>query len=115
MHGSKKAASQRQFNIPNIPSNPAERRAWVLYQLKLRGLSLSSIAREEGVVQQAVSNALLIPSSHLEEAIARAIDVPVRDLFPERFAADGRRLNPTRSRNRISAPDACNVESAGVA
>jgi len=98
-----------------IPTSPAERRAWVVYQLKIRGLSLASIARDEGVVQQAVASALLVPSSHLEEAIARALDVSVIALFPERFTADGRRLNPQRSRNRNSEPAARNVESKGAA
>lgn len=108
----KNTAERRQSDIP---TNPTERKAWVIYQLKIRGLSLASIARDEGVVQQAVASALLVPSSHLEAAIARAVEVPVIALFPERYTADGRRLNPQRSRNRNSEPTARNVEKRGAA
>lgn len=95
--------------------NPTERRAWVIYQLKIRGLTLSSVAREQGVSQQALGAALSSPSQALEEAIACAVQRYATELFPERFAPDGRRLHVTRGPNRISSADTRNVESRGVA
>lgn len=99
----------------NIPKNPAERRAWVCFQLRLRGRSLSKIARDEGVSQQAVSNALMTPSSRLEQAIAEALDLTPEQLFPERFDAMGFRLSHTRQAQRTTCPRSRNVEEEKVA
>ena len=98
-----------QIPTADIPKEPAVRRAWILYQLKIRGVSLTSIACDENVSATAVANALLSPSSHLEEVIA------ARELFSDRFSRSGDRLNQTKPRNRSSAATACNVENRGVA
>lgn len=99
----------------NIPKNPAERRAWVCFQLRLRGKSLSKIARAEGVSQQAVSNALMTPSSRLEQAIAEALELTAQDLFPERFDPMGFRLSHTRPVQRTTRPASRNVEEEKAA
>lgn len=87
----------------NIPREPVERRAWINFQLRRRGLSLAAIARQEGVCQQAVSAALLQPSFRIEKAIAAAIDLTPEELFPERFGPRGRlsaiKVRPAASRN----------------
>tara|TARA_R110000868_G_scaffold225568_2_gene477831 strand:- start:36936 stop:37253 length:318 start_codon:yes stop_codon:yes gene_type:complete len=99
----------------DIPKEPAVRRAWILYQLKIRGLSLSSIACDENVSATAVANALLNPSSHLEEVIAEHLGLKARDLFSDRFSRSGERLNQTKPRNRSSASASRNVENRGAA
>ena len=83
-----------------IPKNPVERRAWIIYQLHIRGLSLRGLAREEGVSQQAMSACLIGPNSHLEPLIANAIGLTPVQLFPERFSRSGVRLGWTRLQNR---------------
>jgi len=87
----------------DIPKEPAVRREWVMYQLRLRGLSLRKLASREGVHPQAISNALMTPNAHLEPVIAAAIGVKQRDLFPERFDDHGHRIPRTRSPQRTSA------------
>ena len=78
---------------PDIPSHPAERRAWIHYQLRLRGLTFRAVARALGVSHQAVSLAALgTPSARIEAALAKAISVPPARLFPEHYAANGRRI-----------------------
>lgn len=84
----------------NLPQNPSARRAWLTYQLRLRGLSIAALAREVGVSREALSNAMNAPSSHLEEAIAAALATKPQLLFPERFDRRGRRLSRTRAPNR---------------
>ena len=84
------------------PKNPAERRAWVVYQLTLRGQSLASVGVPLGVSRQAVSGALMAPSADIEQALADALDLPIETLFPERFDAKGVRIPRTR-RSKISA------------
>ncbi len=83
----------------DVPKNPAERRAWVVYQLHIRGKSIRRLAREEGVAQQTLSAALMTPNSHLEPVLAHAIGLNVPDLFPERFRG-GERISPTRATQR---------------
>ncbi len=84
------------------PKNPAERRAWVVFQLKLRGQSLASVAASLGVCRQAVSGALMTPSERIEQALADALSLPIETLFPERFDGKGFRIPRTRPAN-ISA------------
>jgi Ner family transcriptional regulator len=85
---------------PRPPKNPAERRAWLLYQLRIRGKSFRSLAAEAGVSPQAVTHAILNPSSYLEPLIAEAIGLTAPELFPERFDPTGRRLHQTREPQR---------------
>lgn len=99
----------------DIPKMPAERRAWVIYQLRIRGLSLSRLARDEGVSHQAMSLAFTTSSSHLQETIAKAIGLTARQLFPEYFDASGNRLTWTRERQRSTRPARDNVQSEEAA
>lgn len=93
-----------------VPKNPAERRAWVCYQLRLRGDSLSAIARRIGVSHQAVSTALMSPSKDIEQAIAEAIGLTPEQLFPERFDSTGKRLVQTRPPQRTTRPAGRNIQ-----
>lgn len=99
----------------DIPKEPASRRAWVIYQLRVRGLSLSQLAADIGVSQQAMSEALMRPSSHIEPVIAKAIGVSVEQLFPERYDAAGNRLFREREPQRSSGAKARNVKGRRVA
>lgn len=85
-----------------LPKNPAVRRAWLVYQLRLRGLTISELARREGVSRVAISRTMVMPNSHLEPVIARVLGVTPRELFAERFDVSGRRLHPTRERQRTT-------------
>ncbi len=89
----------------DIPKNPAERRAWVVYQLRIRGLSLKALGHEVGVTQQAMSAALTGPNFHLEPVIAAALGLTAQQLFPERFTPSGRRIGHTRPPMRKRIPD----------
>lgn len=99
----------------DVPRNPAERRAWVCYQLRLRGDSLSAIARRIGVSHQAVSNAMMTPSKDIEQAIAEAIGLTPEQLFPEWFDAAGKRLVRTRPTQRSTRPDGRNDQQEQAA
>lgn len=96
------------MNPDAIPLDPYERASWVRRRLARRGLTYSAIARRLGISQQAVSQALLIPSAEVEAAVANAIEVPLRSLFPERFLSDGTRRH--RTRQHIASRRAGKVE-----
>jgi len=96
-----------------VPDGARERKLWVQMHLRLRGLSLAQIARDNGWSHQAVVNALHQPSYPQEAAIAAALDAPVEAVFHERYDHTGRRLHPRKKRSNTAA--ACNVkDAAGV-
>jgi Ner family transcriptional regulator len=99
----------------NTPKNPAERRAWIKYQLEMRGLSVRRLALREGVSQQAMSHALIGPSSHLQPVIAKAIGMAVQELFPEFYDEHGNRLGRTREKQRTTRNINCNVKNREAA
>lgn len=95
----------------SIPASAQERPAWIIYQLKLRGLTLSEIARQNGWSRWAVANALRLPSYPQELALAEALELPVERLFPERYR-DGRRLHPVKGSRGGAASQRSKEEAA---
>lgn len=79
-----------------IPSEPRERSLWVLGQLRLRGESFASIGLKHGKSRYAARMAMFQPSAEMEKALADALDLKPRELFPERYDARGRRLHQVR-------------------
>src|SRR6266404_9236015 len=104
-----------QTNTLDVPKEPARRRAWVVYQLRVRGSSLRRLALQERVSVSAIANALVMPPSHLEQPIAKALGLAVIDLFPEPFDDAGERIHRTRERQRISQPSPRNGKGARAA
>jgi lambda repressor-like predicted transcriptional regulator len=98
----------------DVPKEPAIRRAWVLFQLRIRGYSLAAIAEEIGVARQSVRGALVEPSAHVERALAKKLGLRVQDLFPERFDSTGRRLHRTLSPQRSRESLRRNVQVGGA-
>jgi len=98
----------------DIPTSPHERALWVGVQLKLRGTSLARLARENGWSKQTIYFALRSPSYPQEKAIADALGLKVRDLFPERYGRDGHRIHSIRSSKAEDDP-ASNGEGRAAA
>lgn len=93
----------------DIPSNPHMRRAWILFRLRTKGITFAEIAQRMGVHRSAISLiAAGTPSYEIEAELARLVEVPHEDLFPEHYA-DGRRI-PRRSKGKI-APTGKQVHS----
>ena len=74
----------------NVPNDPTERREWIKFQLRIRGSSLSAVAREMGVSRHATNLALAKPYPRMERAIAAKIGIPPCQLWPERYAGKAR-------------------------
>lgn len=62
--------------------------------LRIAGYTLADVAREANVGESAVRLALRKPSLSGEKAIARIIDRPLYELFPDRWTKDGKRIRP---------------------
>lgn len=68
------------------PIDPHQRREWIKFQLRLRGITLSAIARELGVSRQALRLALIQSYPKMERAIAAKLGVAPESIWPERYA-----------------------------
>jgi Ner family transcriptional regulator len=77
---------------PQIPTTPEARRAWIKYQLQLRGLSLAGLAERQGLSRKTVQKALHSGYPKMERLIAKSLGLTPRQLWPERFDAAGQRL-----------------------
>jgi len=79
-------------------------KAWVMYQLSIRGLSFAELARQNGNVKRDVPGRVFYMSyPKWERIVAAAIDMKPEDLWPERWTARIKRRasltsKPTRKR-----------------
>lgn len=77
-------------SAPNeIPDDPVQRNEWIKFQLRMRGSSLSKLARRLGVTRQAVRNALSAPYPRMERVIADELGLPPQAIWPERYERRG--------------------------
>ncbi|MFC6674030.1 helix-turn-helix domain-containing protein [Marinobacterium aestuariivivens] len=68
-----------------VPNDPERRREWIKYQLKIRGISIASLARRHDASRQAVSTALVRSNPRWEYVIAEALEKRPNELWPERY------------------------------
>jgi Ner family transcriptional regulator len=99
----------------DVPKEPAQRAAWVIFQLRQRNSSLAEIARSIQRTRRYLSRTLYAPSYPAEKAIADALGMTVEALFPERYDATGRRLHQRRDAKPITAVRSRNVEGEAAA
>ena len=86
---------------PTIPKNPAHRRAWILYQLRLRGETLGTLAKRHGVSRKSTSTAMTRSYPRMEQIIAAAIDLSPQTVWPERYDHNGRPLGVGRPLSQL--------------
>lgn len=63
-------------------------------EIRMRGKTLTDVARLYDVSPKVVSLALQQPSLSGEKVIAAFLNRPLHELFPERWTEDGRRIRP---------------------
>lgn len=69
-----------------IPRSQEQKRDWIKYQLKIRGLSLAALGRKHGnACRQSLSMALYRPNPRWEFVIAQAIGLAPNQIWPERY------------------------------
>lgn len=78
-----------------IPADSELRWEWLKYQLRTRGSSFVTIARDLGVSRPAVLNAKRVKYPRVERAIARKLELTPLAIWPERWNPDG---TPRRDR-----------------
>ena len=87
-----------------VPLERIARREWIKFQLRVRGSSLSALARELGVTRHAPRLALVKPYPKMERVIAEKLDMRPEQLWPERYDENGQ-PNRTKGRPRSSHHD----------
>lgn len=80
------------MNMLAIPKKPSERWEWIKYQLRVRGSSLSALARDLEVTRNAVHNVARLPYPRVERALAAKLGLRPEELWPERYDAVGKPL-----------------------
>jgi len=68
-----------------------------------KGISQAALARENGLSEAAVRNAILNPGPAAEKVISEFLGVPLQELWPSRYYPDGR---PRTLRRRPRDPNA---------
>lgn len=76
--------------------------------IRMRGVSLKELAAQNGLQAAAISFALTNPHRPAERAIAKFLGVPLHELWPDRWTADGQRIRPRYAYLYINT-DACSV------
>lgn len=70
-----------------VPTQPEERNAWIVYQLRLKKTSFAKIGREFGVTSQTIRRSLYIKYPKWDRHIAQVIGYSPEEIYPERYAA----------------------------
>lgn len=94
--------------------------AFIVYQLRLKGLSLRRLARLSGYAASSGTCAMYAPFPKIERLIADAIGVEPQTIWPSRYDEDGipkgprRRLRHLKQQlKRTTARGARNVQVTG--
>jgi len=70
-------------------TQPDKRRAWIIYQVSLLGRSLAQIADDAGVSRQCLYQVFNRTYPRMEKVVADALGLAPKELWPERYDADG--------------------------
>lgn len=77
--------------------------------IRKRGTTMNALARQCDLPPSTVRNALVRPVFSGELAIARFLDVPAHELWPDRWTADGRRIRPRYAQKYSGSDTATNA------
>lgn len=104
------------MHISIVPQDPAERRAWIRYQLARRGLTLAALSRKQGLHRNVAQAALARPYPRMERVIARVIGMQPHEIWPERYDAAGKPNRRPGRPSKQTAPTAheCKTTATGV-
>ena len=88
-------------------------RADIKAALQKRQSSLAQLARQHGFQRQTMSWALMKPHLRANAAISACLNIPMSELWPDWYGADGKRLRSPKS-SRKSASRAIPVTAGKV-
>ncbi len=62
-----------------------KRRAWIKYQLEMKGYSLASLGLKHGLSRSCVRQAFVKPYPKMERLIAHTLGLRPEEIWPERY------------------------------
>ncbi|WP_051361152.1 helix-turn-helix domain-containing protein [Desulfuromonas sp. TF] len=81
----KKNSEKPDGTLEKIIGDPALRREWIKFQLRIHGSSLADLAKELGTSRQAVRDVFNQPYPKMQKAIAAKIGMRPEAIWPERY------------------------------
>lgn len=88
------------MNTVDIPSEARARRAWIKFQLEMKGFSLGRIAKEMRMTRMGAQLALWRQYPRAEVAIAKRLGMKPEAIWPERYDANGKPVRKPLGRPR---------------
>lgn len=85
----------------DMPGEPRQRRSWLVYQLKLRGLSLAKLSKKRGLSRYALAASL--NRGYPSTEIAKALGLKPQVIWPECFDSRGQRIKKKPGRKPRAA------------
>lgn len=104
-----------KFDTPKKPAEPDWHPAYVVYRLRLKGLSLRRLSRINKYSPAAAQLATRISWPKMERLIADALGVAPQEIWPSRYNTDGTPRSGLHSRKSSSSTEARNVEVKSAA
>ena len=62
--------------------------------IRMTGITMEQLSISRGLPKNAVGIAFLKPYTKAERVVAEYLNVPLHELWPDRWTADGRRIRP---------------------
>lgn len=105
----------KKMTLNDIPKNPEQRWEFIKYQLRLRGSSITQLARDMGLHDRTVRFAKQNRYPRVERRIAKTLGVTPWFVWPERWNNDGtpvRERPNAAERKHTSANNSSKIQSA---
>jgi len=103
----------------DTPKKPAPQQDWhpayIVYQLRLKGLSLRRLSRMSGYATTSGQVVIRIPWPKMERMVADAIGATPQEIWPSRYNADGTPKSGLHKGKRSTAARERNVEVKSAA
>lgn len=84
-----------------------KRKGWhkedIKAEIRKRGKTMNDLARDCGLPNSTVRNALARPVMSGEQAISAFLGVPPHELWPDRWTPEGRRIRPRYANKYINS------------
>lgn len=90
------------MGIIQIPNEKIWDKHEIKAEIARKGHTLTSLAASYDMPPQTVRNALIKPSKSGELIIAKFLEMPVHQLFPDRWTKDNKRIYPRYNNKQAS-------------
>lgn len=96
----------RSSNL-GIQQLPHTEHVWDKHAIKAaiyrKGKTLSDLAKENGIPAPTLRSALVKPTKNAEIIISNFLNIPVYELFPDRWTKENKRIYPRTSKHQLES------------